>query len=242
MPIGLIFMQYNDLSGIEILANYPKDVMITEKDLMQIFNTHDFSGEKGVISIMVGVLHVISYYTGPASHYDLILLLEVDDDPDIYEEAVIYISQIILQNLNEKKYLNLIPNLFQMICSFPTFTPEQRLAFIYQDHIKLSILNRLRSEGIIVQTQLINWLKEKYPDKYIDFESILFELVSKDIISIQSIKTEKAILIFFLKDIIILRVPPFYLMENPSGYGLPNEFIENYRVTISNYFENYKPF
>ena len=115
MPIGLIFMKWNEITGNEILTKYPEEVEITERNLMQIFDTHDFSGEKGLIS----------WYSGPDTNYCITLLLNITDDPDDYQDGLSEVSQIILQNLEDDVYLDIIPSLYQKIIQYPSFTFEQ---------------------------------------------------------------------------------------------------------------------
>ncbi|MDX1797143.1 MAG: hypothetical protein R3255_00700, partial [Candidatus Lokiarchaeia archaeon] len=64
MPIGLVVMRWDDRVGTEILAKYPEEINVTDKTLMQVYSTHEYSGESGMISLMIGSLNIASYYTG----------------------------------------------------------------------------------------------------------------------------------------------------------------------------------
>ena len=239
MPVGLIFMKWNELAGNEILAKYPEQVDITERNLMQIFNTHDLTGEKGIISLMVGTINIISWYSGPESNFCVILLLSLDDDPDDYEEALIELSQIIFEHLEEKAYIELFPKLFKKITAYPFLTSEQKIALMYSNKIKRSILDRLRDEGVILKADLDNWLQEQYSQDYGDLDTILFDLIQKGLIEIISVKNERSLLIFLVKDIIMFKVPPFNLLNNSSESGLPDKLHKSYKIDIENYFKDY---
>ncbi|MBD3353027.1 MAG: hypothetical protein GF364_16220, partial [Candidatus Lokiarchaeota archaeon] len=110
MPVGLVIMRWNERVGTEILAKYPDVINITDKTLMQVYSTHEYSGEAGMISLMVGSLNIASYYTGPDSGYYILLLLNVDDDPDAYEGGLSNVALTILQNLEDDSYKKMIPS------------------------------------------------------------------------------------------------------------------------------------
>ncbi len=239
MPIGLIFMKWNEITGNEILTKYPEEVEITERNLMQIFDTHDFSGEKGLISLMVGSLNVISWYSGPDTNYCITLLLNIDDDPDDYQDGLSEVSQIILQNLEDDVYLEIIPSLYQKIVQYPSLTFEQKIATTYNNEIKRSLLIQLREEGVILKSDLTNWLQERYLKGFGDLDTILFELVQKEIIEIISVKGERSLVIFFINDITMFRVPPFKLLKNSQESGLPNKLHKTYVIDSHDFFNNY---
>lgn len=239
MPIGLIFMKWNEITGNEILTKYPEAVEITDRNLMQIFDTHDFSGEKGLISLMVGSLNIISWYSGPDTNYCITLLLDIDDDPDDYQDGLSEVSQIILQNLEDDVYIDIIPSLYQKIVQYPSLTFEQKLAVTYNNEIKRSLLIQLREEGVILKSDLTDWLQERYLKGFGDLDTILFELVQKEIIEIISVKGERSLVIFFINDINMFRVPPFKLLKNSQESGLPNKLHKTYVIDSQDFFNNY---
>ena len=55
-------MKWDERIGTEILAKYPEETTVSEKTLMQIYSTHEYSGEKGIITLNTGVLNIITYY------------------------------------------------------------------------------------------------------------------------------------------------------------------------------------
>jgi hypothetical protein len=100
--------------------------------------SHEYSGERGLVSLIRGNLNVLSYYTGPESAYYIVLILNIDDDPDMYEGAIPNVAQLILQHLNDDSYLQMVPFLFQRLSVYPSLTDEQNLIYYYQDDIKQS--------------------------------------------------------------------------------------------------------
>ncbi len=240
MPIGIIFMKWNELAGNEVLAKYPDDIDINNRTLMQVFNTHEYIGERGMISLMVGQTNIASYYTGPNSNYCILILLSLGEDPDDYEGGLADISQILLQNLEDQKYIELIPSLFQCLSAYPIFNYEQQLINIYQNEIKRYIINRLRDEGVLTKSQLTSWLKIRYSRGYGDIDLTLFQFVQKDIIQMISVKNERSVVLFLVKDLVMFRVPPFKLIKNPSNKGLPKDLESMYKNDCRIFFQTYK--
>ncbi|MFX1259602.1 MAG: hypothetical protein ACFFAN_17245 [Promethearchaeota archaeon] len=240
MPLGLIFMKWNDLTGNEILAKIPEDLDINDRILMQIFEIHDRGGEKGIISLRVGSINSISYYSGLETNYCVALFLNLDDDPDDYESGVLDISLTILQNLDDKAYLKMFPSLFRQLLVYPTLNYEQRLAMIYQNNIKRQIINLLRGEGVISQSELITWFKDNFSYGFTDIEPILSEFIQNGIINVLSVKGERSLLIFFMKDLVTFRVPPFKLLINPFDCGIPKELVAVYQTECNKFFQDYQ--
>ena len=241
MPIGLVIMKWDDRVGTDILSKYPEEVVLTEKTLMQVYSTHEYSGESGMISLMIGSLNIASYYTGPEKNVYILLLLNLDDDPDSFEEGLIDISRIILQNLDDDVFIQMVPSLFRRLSVYPTLRDEQRLALTYHDEIKRMIIKRLMDEGVVSKSELMIWLKDKYKQGFIDVDGILMELIKREIVKEASVKGMPSELIFLIKDVILMRIPPTIIMRDPSDRGLPSQLVENYRTDVKNYFQNYQP-
>jgi hypothetical protein len=241
MPVGLVLMKWDERVGTEILAKYPEEITVTDKTLMQVYSTHEYSGESGMISLMVGSLNIASYYTGPEKGYYILLLLNLDDDPDAYEGGLADTSRIILQNLEDEAYLQLIPSLFRRLSVYPTLNAEQRLAMTYQDEIKRMIINRLREEGVVSKSELMVWLKDRYKQGFVDLEGVLIELIKREIIKEASVKGMPSELIFLTNDIIMMRVPPVQLLKDPADRGLPTQLVDDYRTETKKFFQNYRP-
>ena len=241
MPVGLVVMKWDERVGTEILAKYPEEIIVTDKTLMQVYSTHEYSGVSGMISLMVGSLNIASYYTGPEKGYYILLLLNLDDDPDSYEGGLVDVSRIILQNLEDEAYIKLIPSLFQRLSVYPTLNNEQQLAITYQDEIKRMIINRLREEGVVSKSELMVWLKDKYRQGFVDLEGVLIELIKRELIKEASVKGMPSELIFLIHDILMLRVPPVQLLKDPADRGLPTQLAEDYRMEVKKFFQNYRP-
>ena len=241
MPVGLLVMKWDDRVGTEIIAKYPEEINVTDRTLMQIYSSHEYSGEPGMISLMVGPLNIVSYYAGSEKRFYVILLLNLDDDPDAYEGGLSDISRIVLQNIEKKAFVPLIPSLFQRISIYPSLNLEQQLAITFQDQIKRMIIERLREEGVISKSELIIWLKDQYRHGFVDIDALLVDLIKIDVIKESSVKGMPSELIFLISDLLITRRPPAELLKNPAEKGLPENLTDDYKNAVRNYFRTYKP-
>lgn len=241
MPVGLAVMKWDPRIGTEIVARYPEEIKISDATLMQIYSTHEYSGEAGMISLMVGPLNIASYFTGPDKGYYIILLLTLDDDPDSFEGGLSDISRIILQNIEDDAFLPMIPSLFRRLSVYPTLNQEQLLSITYQDEVKRMIINRLREEGVVSKSELNVWLKDKYRYGFFDIDAVLFDLVKREIIKEASVKDMPSELIFLINDLLILRIPPINLLKEPQERGLPETLLDDYKVSVRKFFQEYKP-
>ncbi len=240
-PLGLLLMKWDEKIGTNIIVKYPEDLKITTKSLMQVYSTHEYSGEQGVITLITESLNIISYYTGPESGYYLLLLLNLDDDPDVYEAGMADNVRIILENLKDESYLQLIPSLFQRLSVYPSLSEEEILISHYQNGIKRTIINILREEGVISKSELDIWLKDKFIGGFFDIDAILMDLIKMEIIKVASIKGLPSELIFLIKDLYMLRIPPIKLLDNLVNRGLPSQFAKEYLNNIKEFFQDYHP-
>ena len=241
MAIGLIVMKWDERVGSEILAEYPEEIIIEDKTLMQVYSAHEYSGETGMISLMAGSINITSYYTGPENGIYVLLLLSLDDDPDSYEGGLIDVSRIVLQNIEDDNYLSLMPMLFQRLTVYPKLNYEQRLLITYQDEIKRLIIDRLREEGLVSKSELMVWLKDQYIQGFVDLEGVLIDLIKHEIIKETSVKGMSSEIIFLINDFVMTRRPPVYLLSNPSDKGLPSQLVNDYVTECKKFFKEYRP-
>jgi len=241
MPIGLVLMRWDIKVSTEILAKYPEELIISDETLMQIYAAHEYTGEPGMISLLVGPLNIASYYTGREKPLYIILLLNLDEDADAFEGGLSDISRVIFQNFEDNAYLDMIPFLFQRLSTYPNLNEEQSLAITYLDSVNRLIINRLREEGVITKSELKIWLKDKYREGFFDVDAILMELIKKEIIKETSVKGMPSELIFLINDLFMIRRPPIKLLKNPIERGLPERFVEEYDIAIRNFYQKYRP-
>jgi hypothetical protein len=240
-PLGLALMRWNERIGTEITAKYPEDIQLSDKSLMQIYGTHEYSGDKGVVTLMDGSLNIVSYYTGPEQGYYLLLILDLNDDPDVYESGMVDIVQTILRNLQDDSYLKLLPSLFQRLSVYPSYNEEQLLYYTFQNDIKRMIIHYLQEDGVIAKSELGIWLKDVYKEGFVDIDAAVTELMKMGIVKQVALKDLPSELIFLTKDVFMLRVPPVKLLKEATKRGLPSKLVKSYRSEVNAFYQDYKP-
>ena len=168
-------------------------------------------------------------------------MLNIDDDPDVYEGGMADILRVLLDNIDDDSYIQLIPSLFQRLSVYPSLSDEEILSLNYQDEIKRMIIENLRDIGAITKSELMIWLRDKYIEGFFDIEATLLELLKRDIVKQISVKGIPSELIFLTNDFFMLRVPPVKLFKDPANKGLPTQFIKEYKAEIKKFFQNYHP-
>ena len=241
MPVGMVVMHWDERIGVEILGSYPAELKVQEKTLMQLYSQHEFTGEAGMVSLFAGATNLASYYTGPDSGVYVVLVLTSEEDGDVYEEGLGEITRQILMSLEPEALKNVLPPLFQRLSVYPTLNEEQRLGMLFNSDAKRMILKRLREEVVISKSEIAIWLKDQYRDGFVDMESIISPMVKMGIAKIASVKGLSSDMVFFSSDLMITRIPPLNLIQDPTGHHLPESLAASYITEVRNYFTNHEP-
>jgi len=117
MPVGIVLMKWDERVATEILIKYPedKDFEISDKTLLHLLNLHEFSEKPGISTLSVKRVNLITYYSGVEKGHYVILVLSILENPDDFVEDFEEMAQVILDNLEEEKYKEMIPSLFKKI-------------------------------------------------------------------------------------------------------------------------------
>ncbi len=234
-------MRWNERTGAEMLAKYPDAIQISEKTLVQVYSTHEYSGDAGMVSLSIGPLNIASYTTGTEKGLYVVLLLNVDEDPDLFEDGLADAARVIVANLDNKGYMPLLPSIFQRLSTFPTLKPEQKIAMLYLDEVKRMVLQRLIEEGAVYKSELSIWLKDVWHSGFVDIENIAASLIKEGLAKGASLKGIPSEILFLVGDILISRHPPVLLYNECTQRGLPASLREQYQAEIKTFFAQYKP-
>jgi hypothetical protein len=117
MPVGILVMQWNQRSGIEILSEYPENIdrKLTQNSLLQVYNMHQFTRKAGNTSMSNDSISFASYYDGPETGYFVLLILNILETPEDYEQKLQELSKGILNNIKNKNYVHLLPGILQSL-------------------------------------------------------------------------------------------------------------------------------
>jgi hypothetical protein len=241
MPIGLVLMRWDERIGAETLAKYPEELLVTDKTLMQVYSTHEYNQEAGMISLMAGASTIASYFSGPDHSLYVILVLTVDEDPDTFEDGLADVCRLVVQNMEGEAYRQILPSLFQRVSIYPKLDEEQRLMMLYFDETKRVVIQRLREEGSVARSEVAVWLKDLYRSGFVDLESVVSSFVKAGIVKQISVKQLAVETLFLCGDIMIYRQPVVNIIKNPIPRGLPAELEEDYMTECKTLFASYEP-
>ena len=114
IPLGLVVFAWDDRIGAELKAKIPENLEFDELNLKQIYSAHFLEEIGGFLSLTIGTLNLSSYYTGPELNHFVSLILNIEEDPDEFEDILTDATRTIIQNLEEDSYVDLLPKIFRM--------------------------------------------------------------------------------------------------------------------------------
>ena len=241
MPFGILVYRFDEKAGMKIVARYPDDVMVDDKATMQIYTAHAFEGEKGFLTISIADLNIASYFTGMESNYYIGLLLSIDEDAEDYEDVLTDSVRNIMSNLEYRRYMTMLPDIYKKIITYPKMTREQQVALTFLDSTKKMILDRLIEDGSATKSELYSWLKEKLVKEDIDIDAILHSMIKMGLIVESTLKELPSPLVFLVGDIFTTRVPPLEIVNDAKAGKYPGYISDEYLSDVKTFFENYSP-
>jgi hypothetical protein len=241
MPVGLIVFSWNKRIGAEIFAKFPDDFQVSNDTLMRIFSTHTFEESGGFLSMIIGALNIASYYSGPEIGYYISLFLSLEEDPDLYEDAVLDAANIILSNRDIEQIKPLIPSLYARIAFYPKLSDEQKIASSLSDHAKRIILDLLDEDGNSTKGELTNLLKDHLKLDYLDINAVLNSLVKLGLIKISSVKGLPTEAVFLIGNVFVTRTPSIMTLRRIKQLEISSEAQNDYLSEVKTFFKQYKP-
>lgn len=120
MPQGILILKWDNEIGPVLITNYPDTLKITNNLLTQIYSAHRYSSlEPGFSSLTLKNNKVVSFFSGlgethiEVENYIVALLLRRDENVNAYREVLNKIAAQILSNIENNKYKELIPKLYE---------------------------------------------------------------------------------------------------------------------------------
>ena len=117
MPDGLLVLRWSDQVGLEIIADYPKGIgsILSQATLLHIYNMNYSGKGPGVVGLTIESANFACYSSGLDSRYFIAVLLNLLENPDDFEEKLTEISKKILNNIEDNKYIEMLPSLLEEI-------------------------------------------------------------------------------------------------------------------------------
>lgn len=241
MPKGIFIVNWDERSGAAIIGNFPDEITIEEKILMELYSLHEASPESLFLILESRGTKVASYYQGPISHIYLLLLLDAEENGDMFKDEMPEIARDVIAGIRTKTLSDRLPFLFRRIVAIPTHGEEQRYARILHDTVKSQLILRLREEGSISKHKLITSGNSNQQEDQIDWNTVIDDLVNDGIIHIASVKGIGSEIIFLTRDFLIARRKPRSIIENSISSHISDILNETWLEKVKEFFVAYKP-
>ena len=166
MPEGLAVLKWDDELGPVVTSKTPKDLQVglDPTTSMRVYGIATLgeteeSQKPGFSSLAFSEFKLAVYYGGLNMHLKglpsmVFLVLESDEDPDVYKDALPEMATQIFLNAEGDEYKKIVPVLYKQISRYTQMTAEQRQASILNDPVRRAIMQMLMKNGTILSTEL----------------------------------------------------------------------------------------
>lgn len=250
MPEGLAVLKWDDELGPVVTSKTPKGLKVglDPTTSMRVYGIATLgeteeAQKPGFSSLSFDKFKLAVYYGGLNMHLRglpsmVFLVLDTDEDPDVYKDALPEIATQIFLNADGKKYIKMVPKLYEQIARFTMMTPEQRQASILSDPIRRAILRTLMRDGTLQSADLEQIIFEEVGKK-IDVDLILRPLVKMGIVATGWIEGLSSEVIYLTRAIFILRRISQDTIRAVKTGSLPPEVVDSFLDSTKRYHSDY---
>jgi len=201
------------------------------------------SQKPGFSSLDFNDFKLAVYYGGLNMHLKglpsmVFLVLDPDEDPDVYKDALPEIGTQIFLNADEDKYKGLVPKLYKQIARYTQMTPEQRQASVINDPLRRTIVKTLMKNGTVQSSELEEIIFEEVGKK-IDVDLVLRPLVKMGIIATGWVEGLSSEVIYLTRALFLLRLVSQDTIRAARNDSLPPEVAHQYLESSRSYHEEY---
>jgi len=250
MPEGLAVLKWDDELGPVVTAKTPTGLKVglDPTTSMRVYGIATLgeteeAQKPGFSSLSFDKFKLAVYYGGLNMHLKglpsmVFLVMDSDEDPDVYKDALPEIATQIFLNADGKKYIKMVPKLYEQIARYTMMTPEQRQASILNDPIRRAILRTLMRDGTLQSTDLEQIIFEEVGKK-IDVDLILRPLVKMGIVATGWIEGLSSEVIYLTRAIFVLRRISQDTIRAVRSGSLPPEVVDSFLDSTKRYHRDY---
>ncbi|MHA1840093.1 MAG: hypothetical protein ACTSYO_09095 [Candidatus Ranarchaeia archaeon] len=243
MPVGMVIVRWDNRIGTVLEAKQPKNYKISPDLTMRIYGAHVLGEERGpgFITMKVRDLGIASYFSGAKLNYFVALILGKDERPDDYEEGLTEAAARIFSSITGKKYKDFLEDLYARVSRSPYLNDEQKLALVFANHPRYTILKHLIMNGSATKTELENLLRDELKMKAVDINPLLAPLIKLGLVATEWVEGLPSECAFLIRDAFVARVPPRQVVTQirQSTANIPGDAAEDYMSRLLDYFQNY---
>ena len=216
MPEGLAVLRWDDELGPIVTTKIPKRLKmgLDPTTSMKAYGfatlgeTED-SQKPGFRSMPFDEFTLAAYYGGLNMHVKghpsmVILVLHPEENPGVYKDALPEIATQIFLNLEEDKYIEMVPKLYKEIARYTQMTPEQHQASVLNDSTRRVILQTLTRNGTMQIADLEQLILDEVGKK-IDVDIVLRPLIKMGIIATGWVEGLASEVIYLTRVLFLLR-------------------------------------
>ncbi len=250
MPEGLAVLKWDDELGPVVASKTPKKLKVglDPTTSMRVYGIATLgeteeSQKPGFNSLVFPDFKLAVYYGGLNMHLKglpsmVFLVLNPDEDPEVYKDALPEIATQIFMNADGDKYKKLVPKLYKQIERYTQMTSEQRQASIINDPVRRIIIQTLMKQGTIQSAELEEMIFEEVGKK-IDVDIILGPLVKMGVIATGWVEGLSSEVIYLTRAMFVLRKTSLDTIKAAREEQLPADVAEKFLQSTQEYHRDY---
>jgi DNA-binding HxlR family transcriptional regulator len=250
MPEGLAVLKWDDELGPVVTSKTPKKLKtgLDPTTSMRVYGIATLgeteeSQKPGFSSLAFDDFKLAVYYGGLNMHLKglpsmVFLVLEPEEDPDVYKDALPEIATQIFLNTEDDKYKSMVRKLYKQIARYTQMSAEQRQASILSDPVRRAIVQTLMRNGSVQSTDLEQIIFEEVGKK-IDVDLVLRPLVKMGIIATGWVEGLSSEVIYLTRALFVLRTISQDTTRAVRKGKLPTDVAESFLQASRKYHRDY---
>ena len=250
MPEGLAVLKWDDELGPVVTSKTPKKLQVglDPTTSMRVYGISTLgeteeSQKPGFTSLAFNDFKLAVYYGGLNMHLQgkpsmVFLVLGMDEDPDVYKDALSEIGTQIFLNAEDNKYKKMVTKLYKQIERYTQMTAEQHQASVMNDHVRRVIIQTLMKTGT-VQTEELEQMVFEELGKKIEIDLILRPLVKMGIVATGWVEGLSSEVIFLTRALLLLRKVSHDTLKVVQSDEFPSDVTKQFMKKSTEYYEEY---
>lgn len=250
MPEGLAVLKWDDELGPVVTVKTPGKLKVglDPTTSMRVYGIATLgeteeSQKPGFNTLTFPDFQLAVYYGGLNMHLKglpsmVFLVLNPDEDPEVYKDALPEIATQIFINADDDKYKKLVPKLYKQIERYTKMTAEQRQASVINDPVRRIIIQTLMKQGTIQSSELEELIFEQV-GKQIDVDIVIGPLIKMGVIATGWVEGLSSEVIYLTRAMFVLRKTALDTIKAVRDEQLPAEVGDEFLKATREYHIDY---
>lgn len=250
MPEGLAVLKWDDELGPVVTSKTPKNLQmgLDPTTSMRVYGISTLgeteeSQKPGFTSLAFNDFKLAVYYGGLNMHLQgkpsmVFLVLSLDEDPEVYRDALAEIGTQIFLNADGNKYKKMVPKLYKQIARYTQMTAEQMQASVLNDPIRRTIVQTLLKTGTVQAAELEQMILDEIGKK-IEVDLILRPLVKMGVVATGWVEGLASEVIYLTRALFLLRKVSHETIKAVRTSEFPPKVAQQFLEESTNYHKEY---